>query len=130
MNYPKENIHEYAYYTRLIRNITVDDACQFVGGLYSDHPSCNANDAKYIWELFEEDYTVCQRDYKILYQFSEDLFESQNGYKYKVIIYAVPGPRPDRPRIIFFGGLSVKTQTAEIPGVEFGYSRIYRLARK
>ncbi len=130
MNYPKENIHEYAYYTRLIKNITIDEACQFVGGLYSDHSSCQPNDAKFIWELFDQDYAVCKREYESLFEFSEDCFESEESYKYKVIIYAVPGPRPDRPRIIFFGGVSVKTQTPQKPEVEFGYSRIYRVARK
>ena len=129
MEYPKDNVMKYAYYERVENSMTLDEAGQLVGGLYTDHSSCHTEEATYIWNIFETDFKKNMDTFGSLYSSSGDYFESE-GYKYKMAIYTVPRSGSVREKTIFFAGIQVRTETPQIPGTEFGYARIFRLACK
>ncbi len=127
MDYPKENVVNYAYFSRLNKSLTIDEGSQCVGGLYTDHPSCNSQDAFHVWDIFESDYQAVKNH---LSQYSEDLLDSQEGYRLKSTMYILPRKGNIREKLVFFAGLQVKTFSPQIQNVEYGYARIYKVACK
>ncbi len=130
MSYPIENVRSYAYYSRTSPNITLDDACMYVGGMYSEHTACYPNDAAYVWNLFTKDLSIAYEQYEVHDNIIEDFFNDEEGYRLNTVIYTVPRQRSVREKLIFTGAIQVKTYTPAIPEKEFGYVRVYEVSCK
>ncbi len=129
MDYSRENIMKYAYFSRINENLTLDEACQFIGGLYTTHSSCQSKDAFYIWDVFESDYLKSKQKYEIHFEFSQDKLKSKpEELRMKTLMYTLPRTGKTREKTVFLAGIQVKTSTPAIPGKEFGYVRIYRVS--